>query len=261
MAGLSPFQFSSRKLQDKATGSAWGISMGGSLGNVLKSALSWYDMWINPEKLTISTQYKQKRQHTAGSIVTYHYRREVYMMSVSGFCGWVMIQSKSQGTRLSVRGPEGKEILTTPYAQLDNGIPVVRHNYLTGKWQMNTKTPGAPSNPRDIGLASDNTDNSPRMFLNRLKSIADEPAYYVDVSGVEHYNTKFIKIFTKQFPQGIICEGYYTKFDIPEAAEDAQTIAYSFEFVIENLTPISVFEKELGMWGLGKQVAGVFKSF
>lgn len=253
MAGLSPFQFSSRKLQDKATGSAWGISMGGSLGSTLKSALSWYDMWINPEKLTISTQYKQKRQHTAGSIVTYHYRREVYMMNVSGFCGWIMIQSKSQGTKVSIRGPEGKEL------EYIHNVSSLKE--YAGKWKMNAKTPGKPSNPKDIGLVSDNTDNSPRVFLNRLKSIADEPAYYVDISGVEHYNTKFIKIFTKQYPQGIICEGYYTKFDIPEAAEDAQTIAYNFEFVIENLTPISVFEKELGMWGLGKQITGVFKSF
>lgn len=239
MAGLTPFQFTSRRQQELTMGSAFGISIGGNIGQLLKSSFSWYEMWINPEKVDISTTYKQKRQHTAGSIVTYHYRRDVLTMSVSGYCGWVMIESRNKGVRARVKSPSGGDLWRSG--------PIFNGN--RSKWGIDLNAPDEPRSPTETGLKSDNTDNSPRVFLKRLKNIADEPMYFVDLKGIEHYNTKFVKIYTKQFPDGIICEGYFTRFNIPESAEDVQTIAYNFEFMIENLTPISFLEKKLGMWG------------
>lgn len=241
MAGLTPFQFSSRRQQELTMGSAFGISIGGNIGQLLKSSFSWYEMWINPEKVDIATTYKQKRQHTAGSIVTYHYRRDVLTMSVSGHCGWVMIESKNKkGVSARVKGPSGEELLMDALVYTGSSRK---------PWNIERNAPDEPRSPTQTGLKSDNTDNSPRVFLKRLKSIADEPMYFVDLKGIEHYNTKFIKIYTKQFPDGVICEGYYTRFTVPESAEDVQTIAYNFEFMVENLTPISFLEKKLGMWG------------
>ena len=106
-----------------------------------------------------------------------------------------------------------------------------------------------PGAGRAKKLASDNTNNSPRQFLSRLKGIADEPTYFVDSQGIEHYNIKFIKIYTKQFPTGLICEGYFTKFTIPESADDVQTITYNFDFIIENQTPVTYLDTKLSMFG------------
>jgi hypothetical protein len=72
--------------------------------------------------------------------------------------------------------------------------------------------------------------------------------YYIDKNGIEHYNTKYIKIFTKQYPDGLICEGYFTSFNVPEASDDAQTVSYNFEFVIENVKPVTLIQRMVGMF-------------
>ena len=72
--------------------------------------------------------------------------------------------------------------------------------------------------------------------------------YYIDSNGIEHYNTKYIKIFTKQYPDGVICEGYFTSFNIPESKDDPQSIAYDFEFIIENMRPVTLIQRLLGMF-------------
>lgn len=249
MAGLTPFQFTSKRQQDLTLGSAFGLSVGGNIGQMLKSTFSWYEMWINPEKVNISTIYKQKRQHTARSIVTYHFRKDALSLSVSGQCGWVMIQSKSKDVSVRIKSPTGSELVHSLYWQHGKGYFDKR------RWSIETE--GPPKN-----LVSDNTDNSPRVFLKRLKNIADEPMYFIDLNGIEHYNTKFIKMYTKQYPAGVVCEGYYTKFDVPESADDVQTISYNFEFIIENMTSISFIEKRLGMWsgfGEAKRAANVIR--
>jgi len=255
MGGFTPFQFSSKMLQERTTsGLLGGISIGGDAATLLHSAFSWYEMWINPEKVDISTSYIQKPQQTAGSIVTFHYRQDNPSMSVSGKCGWIQLESQSDidaGGLIKIKTP-GVEDYATGEGPFED------------KWDVNIdkrealRRAGIGSKPPQPG-ASDNTDNSPRKFLERLKSIADEPPYYVDYNGIDHYNIKFIKMYTKQFPKGVICEGYYKTFNIPETSADAQTIDYNFIFTIERVLPISFFEQALGMFGLGssqKQAIG-----
>jgi hypothetical protein len=228
MAGLTPFQFSSRMMQEQ-TSSFFGLSFGGAIENMLQSAFGWFEMWINPERVEINYSYIQKPQHTAGSIVTYHYRQDNPKMRVEGYCGWVMIQSEAEKT-------EGA-VFTNPIKKVQN----ISFN---------------KSGETRRTLASDNTDNSPRVFLKRLKAVSDQPMYFIDSSGVEHYNTKYIKIFTKQYPTGVICEGYYTSFNVPEAADDVQTIHYNFDFTIERITPITLIDRKLGMFGGATQAVG-----
>jgi len=234
MAGLTPFQFSSKMTQEKTTsGILGGVKLGGIAGNILQSAFSWYEMWINPEKVTISTNFIQKPQHTAGSIVTYHYRKDTPKMSVSGQCGWVGIPSQVDGDSFG-----------------HSFLALTGYKYNPNDTEVGGKTNFERWSPKSRGgLQSDNTNNSPRVFLNRLRDIAEEPMYFIDSQGVEHYNMKMIKIYTKQYPDGVICEGYYTKFDVPETSDDVQTISYDFEFTIENIVPVTLLDRKLSMFG------------
>jgi len=251
MAGFTPFQFSSKMLQEKTTsGILGGINIGGDVADIIHGSFSWHEMWINPDKVNISTRYIQKPQHTAGSIVTYHYRQENPKLSVSGYCGWVRIESQSDGGSLIKVKKTG-----SAWDLYSGGV-------FGEGWELDTnkKAFGRSAGEPRLGK-SDNTDNSPRKFLTRLKGIADEPPYFLDYNGIEHYNTKLIKMFTKQFPKGIICEGYYTDFSVPEEAADTQTVRYEFNFVIERMIPISFADQALGMFGMSsKQKQGIGKT-
>jgi hypothetical protein len=202
--GFTPFQFSSKKLQMSTT-QLGGLIPNNPISSMLSDATSWYEMWINPEKVNLNRQFQIKEQHTAGSIVAFHYRPHTLKMSVSGVVGWIGLNPQQEDTSLY------------------SGIKKLVNK---GKNQ-----------------------NSPRVFLSRLRTMAEDPAYFIGTDGVEHYNIKYIKIYTKQYPYGVLCEGYYTKFEVPESGEDVQTVEYSFDFTIENLTPITALQKVAGMFG------------
>jgi len=202
--GFTPFQFSSRKIQVQTT-QLGGLIPDNPISSLLNEATTWYEMWINPEKVNLSRPYQNKKQHTAGSIVTYHYRPDTLQLSVSGVVGWIALNPQE-------------------------------------------------SDPSIFNLASqistrNSQKNSPRVFMKRIREVADDPMYFIGTDGVEHYNTKYIKIYTKQYPGGVICEGYYTKFDVPESGDDPQTINYSFEFTVESLKSITALQKVIGMYG------------
>lgn len=222
--GFTPFQFSSRKTQMNTT-QLGGLLPNNPISDLLNESMSWYEMWINPQKVNIARQYLQKPNHTAGSIVTFHYRPDVYNMSVEGTCGWIM---------------------KAPYEQGPNNLGFKKNK--DNKWKVWNK---------DKFMSDSTQSNSPRIFLQRIRDIANEPMYFVDLNGIEHYNIKYLKIYTKQYPHGIICEGYYKKFDIPESGEDAQTIDYKFDFTIESMKPITALQKMAGMFGAAKGLGTV----
>ena len=219
--GFTPFQFSSRMTQVN-TSQMGGLIPSNPISDLVNESIAWYEMWVNPQKLNLQREYIHKRQHTARSIVTYHYRPEVHKMRVSGVCGWIAInpQKDKDDRSLGFRTPDDWKKF---YDFWDKD-----------KVKMNPAT-----------------SNSPRIFLERLRNIADESMYFVDLEGIEHYNIKYIKIYTKQYPDGMICEGYYTNFEIPEEGEDAQTINYSFEFIVERMMPVAELKEMLGMFSMG----------
>ena len=197
--GFIPFQFSSRMTQVNAS-QFGGLVPANPVSTMINEVYSWFEMWNNPQKLSLSRALIQKMQHTAGSIVTFHYRPDVMKMQASGAVGWLAINpQRDKDTR-----------------SLGFGDPF-RAKSFSDVWDKN-RIQADPAKR-----------HSPRVFLKRLRTIAEEPMYFVDLNGIEHYNIKYIKIYTKQYPDGMICEGYYTKFDVPEEGEDAQTINYSFE--------------------------------
>jgi len=217
--GFSPFQFSSRMTQVN-TSQFGGLIPSNVVSNLFNEASAWYEMWINPEKVNITREFINKYEHTAKSVVTYHFRSDIEKMKVSGACGWIAIQPQKD-----------KDDRSLGFKKPDKG-----HNYMNFLEKNKVKM-ALPKR------------NSPRIFLKRLKDIAEEPMYFIDLKGMEHYNTKFIKIFTKQYPDGMMCEGYYKNFEVPESGDDAQTINYSFDFMIERKIPVLELKNILGMFG------------
>lgn len=232
--GFIPFQFSSRRHQMDVSSSRGipgvkipnisGLSSGGSGSglSINNDKQAWYEMWINPQKIELSREFIYKKEHTAGAIVSYHYRPEMIKMSVSGVCGWIAInpQKEKENSPLGFSGANSADKLAKIF----------------------------PSNQTIQSLANISNNNSPRIFLKRLRTLAEEPMYYVDSDGIEHFNPKYIKIYTKQYPDGVVCEGYYTSFKVPEDGEDPQTVQYSFEYLVERLVPIEDLKSMNGMF-------------
>lgn len=259
MAGLTPFLFSSNMLQQMALQKRSYLSTNltslltkGVVSDSTQIKNSWYEMWINPSSITIQDRYIQNRQHTAGSIVTFHYRQDVKVITVEGAVGWVQIESASQNAETGAFN-----LLKGNTNYIKQGLRNTYNSYTRNgqidpnklKAQLNKWNPSlSESNRIKAGRHADNTDNSPRLFLQRLKDLADQPAYYYDNDGQEHYNVKYIKMYTKQFPTGVIAEGYFTSFQVPETKDDAQTVHYSFEYIVENLRKITISQRVPGMY-------------
>lgn len=243
MAGYSPFQFSSRHMMEQSS-IVSALAPGNMLTDAFHSIASWYEMWINPETLKIQTNYSQVKQHTAGGIIIYHFRKDLEVMEASGKCGWVRITSILQDLQSGVFDDivSGFQKGSTKNAAKSFGSGLVQ------SFKINSQDG-----------SSNRLNNSPRLFLSRLKALADDSPYYVDKQGMEHYNSKYIKMYTKQYPSGIIANGYFNNFAVPESSDDAQTIAYSFQFTIEDLKPVTMLQQVAGMFsGAGSMVGGAF---
>ena len=228
--GFIPFQFSSKKHQTDVSSNGnsimniSGIGAGGSgSGTTVSSdARAWYEMWINPQKVELAREFIFKKEHTAGAIVSFHYRPDMITMRVSGVCGWIAINPQRE-----------KENLPLGFTGADAATKMAKI---------------FPTDQSTQTLARIANNNSPRVFLSRLRNMAEEAMYFVDTDGIEHFNPKYIKIYTKQYPDGVVCEGYYKDFHVPESGEDAQTIEYSFEFMIERLIPVEELKSMNGMF-------------
>jgi len=244
MAGLTPFQFSSNKLQNaNSKFDSTDPTKRSLLSDTYSSALSWYEMWINPQGVTIQDTFIQQEQHTAGAVVTHHYRKALGILNVKGIAGWVAIQSELELLR-------------------NQALGLMRNPKKAGALYGNVKKTGKdkflanPFNSKNQKGNSNKLNNSPRQFMERLRNLAYEPTYYYDSQGREHYNSKFIKMYTKQYPTGVICEGYFKEFVVPESEEDTQTIQYSFIFVIQDMQPVTLIQRVAGMFSPAGSIVG-----
>lgn len=143
------------------------------------------------------------------------------------------------------------EAAAQKYKNLSKGLSTSAKNLASSYSLKNIKK---PSTYLKSGH-SNRINNSPSLFLSRLKETADEPMYYIDKDGVDHYNPKYIKMFTKQFPDGVIYEGYFQSFNITETP-DFETVTYDFRFVAEKKTPVTFLQRVLGMYSGYTSVAG-----
>jgi hypothetical protein len=250
MAGLSPFQFSSNKLQNmNSISSETDPTKKSLLSDTYQSVASWYEMWINPTSVTITDSFIQQTEHTAGAIVTYHYRKDLAIMEVKGIAGWVMIQSDLDAMKdaamSALRHPLSKDNWKNAKKNVSKAFGDAKSSFKDNLNPFNNNS--GPTNK---------LNNSPRKFLERLRDLAYEPTYYFDSKGREHYNAKYIKMYTKQYPRGIICEGFFKNFIIPETAEDVQTINYTFTFVIQDMQVVTLIQQIGGMFSPVGSLAG-----
>ena len=223
--GFVPFQFSSKMTQVNVS-EFGGLVPSNPLSTMVNEAYAWFEMWINPQKISLSRALIQKLLHTAGSVVTFHYRPDVMKMQVSGAVGW-----------LAINPQRDKDTRSLGFGNL------TKAKQFSDVWDKNRVSPDPAKR------------NSPRIFLKRIRDIAEEAMYFIDLTGFEHYNTKYIKIYTKQYPEGMICEGYFTKFDVPEEGEDSQTINYNFDFTVESIYSVSSQTEMVGMFGTNRKFA------
>ena len=247
MAGLTPFQFSSHKLQNAASiSSATDPLKKNLISDTYQSLVAWYEMWINPQSLTIRSPYLQQTEHTVGAIVTHHFRKDLAVIDVKGVAGWIAIQSEMDKLQ-----QDATEILRNPLHPVrafKSTKSKMKSSFKQAKSSFKDEiNPFNGSKSRNSGKSS-TLNNSPRKFLERLRDLADEPTYYYDKEGREHYNAKFIKMYTKQYPNGIICEGFFKEFVIPESEEDVQTIPYNFTFIVQDKQPVTLIQKVAGMF-------------
>ena len=190
---IYPLKFSSRKKQeDSIIGGL--VPPGNFLTDTLHSVISWYEMWVNPGNVTINRQYIQRKQHTAGAVVVYHFRKELPVMQVTGYCGWIKIKSIMEELRDSVMSDMtggGKFDYSDGFSATKEAGKNVGKGFVKG-----FKAPFSGG----LDGSSNRMNNSPRLFLERLRDLAEEPAYFIDGEGVEHYNVKYIKIFKYFLP-------------------------------------------------------------
>jgi hypothetical protein len=247
MAGLTPFQFSSGKRQHDVL---LGYKPTGMLSNLAADAISdmlaWYEMWINPASITKQSKYRQTQQHSAGAIVNYFYRPEYTVMSCQGKIGWVRIHSvleevKANAVSNLIRGEKSIKDVNSGVSALD-GAKEALEDYAHLPWNIKSSH-------------ANRFNNSPLQFLRRLKALADEPMYYIDDEGVEHFNPKFIKCFTKEYPDGIMYKGFFDTFTIDENTDLGETLSYQFVYVIQSETPVTLIQRVLGAYaGFGSAI-------
>ena len=205
MAGITPFLFTSER-EIAETG-------------------RWFEMYINPETVNISTKPINSKTHTKRAIVTTHWRNDHPELKASGKSGWILKPSI-----LEQVGKEAIRDILDPKKTVDY---VKKYGDKLQEDVTNIGKGVKAGNLNFVNTKSANITITPRDFISQLHQIALEDMYYIDENQVEHYNAKKLQIYTKRYPRGIIIDGYFSDFTIPENANDPQAISYDFSFVIE----------------------------
>ncbi len=214
MAGITPFLFTSER--------------------ELAETGRWFEMYINPEAIGLSTKIIQVKTHTKRAIVTTHWRNDHQDMRASGKSGWILkpsiLQQSIQDGIHDILHPNASatsNLSLKDYAKKFPDQITQDINNITSKNPNIGKLNLLNTKPLNLTI-------TPRDFVNNLKQIALEDMFYIDQNQIEHYNSKKIQIYTKTFPLGVTLNGYFTDFNIPEKADDSQVISYDFSFVTES---------------------------
>jgi hypothetical protein len=195
MAGLTPFLFTSV--------------------HELNETGRWFQMYINPTELAFTNTPMQSVTHTKGAVATTHWRNDLVKITAKGASGWILKESMVQS------------ITQDLIHDVINGGDAVKTLKKYGQTILNV-----PQSSFNLS-GFNNANTTARSFLKSLTDIALEDMYFTDNDGIEYYNQKKILVYTKQFPLGLIINGYFTNFVVPETAQDGQVINYSFNFTSE----------------------------
>jgi len=207
----------------------------------------WYVMWINPQSLTIAFMSNEKVSYRKGGYGVLHWKNRLPTIKFSGVSGWVLRPDDffSPGTNPNSAKQWWTKLTSTPtFRELSDPD-------LANAFQVNGQTSlrQALADLNKVGETPSTVQfNDARVFVNRLRRVALQEKYYYDVeSGLFVYNSRRLVIFTKRYPEGKEIEGFFTDFNIPEAAEDAQMIRYSASFTVTSGLEEKGDEEEKGL--------------
>lgn len=178
---------------------------------------SWYVMWINPESVQINFGPPQSNQvQTRNGFAVVHWYNKLATISFSGQSGYVLWESAR------VQTPGSGSVLD---ALAKSFTDTFSQQNILKMWN------GANASER-AGLTLEQPQD-PRDFINKLRTVVLSPMYYYDRNGFEHYNSKKLLVYTKQYPAGVTLDGFFNSFDIGEKATDNWTIPYNASFTVE----------------------------
>lgn len=216
---------------------AVGSGVTGGFGYLLKQLSSladkslYQEMYLNPDQIKITYKIPNNKREMVGGASVHHFRAELPEISMSGIVGWIREESRldsalNNAAKAFTSGDNIGDALKQPFKDID-----FRARSLADIKKFREQTR--------------NISNSPRKFMDNLQKMALSPQYYVPVIGdrLEAYNTKKIIIFTKQFPNGKLLEGYFNSFSVDENGNDPETLRYNFNFVAYNMTNIGLSER------------------
>jgi hypothetical protein len=223
-------------------GLSWlGSATAGGVGWVLEALnkipprILFQEMYLNPDKFDMSYTIPVSKVETAGGVIINPWRPELPVVQMSGIVGWLrdesMLNSAINNAAKALVGGGGISGAASAFTNSFSAFG------------------GRISNLGALQRFRENArklSNSPRKFLENLRAMVLSPMYYMTTVGntrIEKFNSKRIVAFTKQYPDGATFEGYFTKFDIQESGKDPETLRYNLEFVVLNISPISLQER------------------
>jgi hypothetical protein len=223
-------------------GLSWlGSATAGGVGWVLEALnkipprILFQEMYLNPDKFDMSYTIPVSKVETAGGVIINPWRPELPVVQMSGIVGWIrdesMLNSAINNAAKALVGGSGISGAASAFTNSFSAFG------------------GRISNLGALQRFRENArklSNSPRKFLENLRAMVLSPMYYMTTVGntrIEKFNSKRIVAFTKQYPDGATFEGYFTKFDIQESGKDPETLRYNLEFVVLNISPISLQER------------------
>lgn len=193
------------------------------------------EMYLNPDKFDVAYTIPVSKTETAGGVVIHPWRPELPVIKMSGIVGWIrdesILNSAVNNAAQALVGGGGVAGAASAFGDSFASFG------------------GRVSNLGALQRFRENArrlSNSPRKFLENLRSLVLSPMYYMATVGntrIEKFNTKRIVAFTKQYPDGATFEGYFTSFQINESGKDPETLRYDLDFVVTNIRPIELTER------------------
>lgn len=181
---------------------------------------NWYSMYINPERLDFPWEHVFQKTMTAKGWTVTHWRPQLITLSLAGQSGWVLAPSLLE----ELAGDLFSDLRKKKVAEWGG----------SSFWRRLEKHGQDLFEMMKSGQSETDYDLNPRKFIKRLSGMMEEDMYQEDSNGKEYYNKKYIHAYTKLFPEGVIFEGFCSRFSVNEAAGDVQSIPYSFSFVVED---------------------------
>jgi len=209
----------------------------------LSESSSWFLMWINPQTLNYDFQNQQSEFLVSEGYGYQHWQGKLPKINFSGKSGYLFGQQNvanipnagspenfdsASGTFTKVQGSAALSGIETAQKKMEES----KFFEFSGSNKAKKQTNFTSVKAREAGSQLIFTGST--VFYRRLQRIALEEKFFFDTSkGYRRYNKKYLKIFTKNHPQGLTLGGFFDSFEIAEDAMDVIAIPYTCSFVVQ----------------------------